>query len=49
MSTIVAQPSPIPMSVMERHPSPRSYAPLAARSPAMDEKISPNAGKKSPL
>jgi len=29
MSTAVAAPSPAPMSVHDRHPSPRSYAPLA--------------------
>ena len=29
MSTAVAVPSPAPMSVHDRHPSPRSYAPLA--------------------
>ena len=29
MSTVVAAPSPAPLPVMDLHPSPRSYAPLA--------------------
>lgn len=35
MSTAIAAPSPAPITVHDRHPSPRSYAPLAPLVPAI--------------
>lgn len=40
MSTAIAVPSPAPITVHDRHPSPRSYAPLAPLAPAISSNSS---------